>query len=351
MQPLSSLFAPADVLDLFDPQAQESNRLGKLTPQQAAWLKDAAQGSGTGRIFTLLFAAGFMLLIWLCILLPMLFAVLQNSILFFVILLFTGVAIAGFIIPTIQPIRAWQALRTDAASPTLRSEQGRLSYDKKGYRLNGLILTPNLSHPMDVSVPYQVYYLENSHIIVSAQPLGQPSTSGESAALTEILLSANGLSAEDLETCRQGELSLVMRLKVLPQVLIGLIFAGFPLVIVIPVMQGLLNHPPAYTDLPGSLLRAGVPLLLGVIFAGLGGTLFFQGLADLLSSAPEQLQGPGHKETRLSSGKNRRRQYFYVVEGISFQVAPQAYQALIDGKRYRVYYLQRTKKLLALEAV
>ena len=43
--------------------------------------------------------------------------------------------------------------------------------------------------------------------------------------------------------------------------------------------------------------------------------------------------------------------YYYQVAGQKFSVSLRAYQALVSGPNYRLYYTPRSKRLVALESV
>jgi len=348
MQNFSASLPP---LNLLDPQALETNRQGRLTPAQEDWLKSAVSGKGFAALLTLVFVGACVMLGISCVLIPMLIGASESPILLIVVALITLLTLVGLALPIAPQVLRWQALRADFSAPALCGEQGQLSYEKGAYHLAGLPLPEKLTAPLSPAVTYQVYYLEKSRLIVSAQAVGPEYAPAENRALTDILLAANGISPEALEACRQGELTPPLRLKALPSAIFGLIIAAAPLIVVLPIAFSLARQMQSGGQLTETLAGIAIPLLLGVVFAGLGGVLFFQGMSDLFTSAPAQVEGPGHKETRLSGGKNRTRRYFYVIEGMEFMVRQQAYQALIDGKRYRVYYLPRTKKLLAVEAL
>lgn len=86
---------------------------------------------------------------------------------------------------------------------------------------------------------------------------------------------------------------------------------------------------------------------MSIIFL-IGAFLFINAVIDISISTPQQVQSVGHKKKRVSRNTTN---YYYVVGGKSFEISYGAYMALIDGLEYRVYYLPRTKRLIAIEAL
>jgi hypothetical protein len=49
------------------------------------------------------------------------------------------------------------------------------------------------------------------------------------------------------------------------------------------------------------------------------------------------------------SGRRSRIYYYFALEGLRFSVSSAAYEALIEGLTYRVFYLPRTQMLVGIE--
>jgi hypothetical protein len=188
---------------------------------------------------------------------------------------------------------------------------------------------------------YRVYYLEESGFVLSAEELFPASPAQASSALLQILMEANQFSQEDLALNRNGELSPSQRAKAIPGLvgagLLGLVLLGFGLLL---WMTG--GGQQGWTSLI-------VPAIFLLIFALFAGYQFVNALLDLFAQSPLVVEGTGRKEKRTGGRKNRSTTYYYVVEGVSFKVTKAAYEALVDGERYRVYALRHTKKLLTIE--
>ncbi len=179
-------------------------------------------------------------------------------------------------------------------------------------------------------------------MVLSAEEISPPSPSQIRNSLLEILASANQFTLEDLDLNRNGELSTAQRMKALPNLILGFIFGGIPLVFGFFTLNGLLTQ-----GVSGTALL--MPMLILLIFALIGGFMAFNALSDLLAASPMVTEGVGHKEKRTSRGKNKSTRYYYVVEGVSFQVQKNAFAALVDGEKYRVYALPRTKRIVTIE--
>lgn len=241
----------------------------------------------------------------------------------------------------------WSALKRDRENRAIRMGQGQLAYEKGKYIAQAAgrdLLLPASANAggLKPGATYRFYYLEESGFVLSAEELYPASPAQARSSLLGILASANNFQLEDLELNRNGEMTSAQRMKALPSVLFGLLIGAFPVGI------GLVFFFVGREE-DGDLLALLIPALFLLIFAGIGGYMFFNGLLDLMSHAPLVTEGAGRKEKRTSGGKNRRTTYYYVVDGVFFQVGRGAYQALVDGENYRVYALPRTKGLLTIE--
>jgi len=240
-------------------------------------------------------------------------------------------------------------LRRDQANRVIRQAQGQLSYHKKGYIFQvderKLTLPPQGTGGLLPAVTYRVYYLEESGILLSAEEVFPAGLAQVRAALDEILAGANGFSLEDLAANRNGEATAAQRRKVLGRVIAGLVMIvmalGFSVIVIFGTLDGVQGEP-IFVLMFGAFL---------VIFLLAGIALLAKALLDLFISAPQQAQGVGRKEKRVSGGKHRTTRYYYLVGGESFEIGSRAYTALIDGLEYRVYYLPHTKSLIAIETL
>ncbi|MBL8057377.1 MAG: hypothetical protein JNK29_11790 [Anaerolineales bacterium] len=71
---------------------------------------------------------------------------------------------------------------------------------------------------------------------------------------------------------------------------------------------------------------------------------------DLLAGAVESVEGPvTERAITTGSGRSRRTRYYYEVNDQRFQVSAVALQALVRGRRYRLYFLPRSKRVIGVE--
>jgi hypothetical protein len=241
----------------------------------------------------------------------------------------------------------WNALKHDRENRAIRQGQGNLAFEKDNYIVQAsgrTLLLPASSNAcgLQPGATYHFYYLDESGFVLSAEELYPASPAQVRNSLMGILANANKFNQEDLELNRNAEVSPAQRMKALPNLFVGILFGA------VPLGMGLLFFT-GNRDAGGDFLSLLVPAIFLAVFGLIGGFMFFNALLDLLAQTPLVTEGVGHKEKRTSGGRNRRTVYYYVVDGVSFQVSRAAFQALLDGERYRVYALPRTKKLLTIE--
>src|SRR5262249_31577954 len=71
----------------------------------------------------------------------------------------------------------------------------------------------------------------------------------------------------------------------------------------------------------------------------------------LLGGQGGSTRGEGAQVTRVTHGRYTNTYYYYSIEGRNWLVSPEAYRALLEGRRYRLYYLPRSKKLVGIEPI
>ena len=241
----------------------------------------------------------------------------------------------------------WSALKRDRENRAIRQGQGQLAYERGKYVLqaSGRIFDlPNSRNACSLKpgVTYRFYFLEECGFVLSAEELFPASPSQARNSLLEILASANNFSVEELELNRNGEIGSAQRMKVLPNLIIGIVFGA------VPVVLGFLFFS-TFSSQRDDFMAVLIPGLFLAIFGLVGGFMFFNAVADLMAASPMVMEGVGHKEKRTSGGRNRSTRYYYVIEGVAFQVGRGAFSALVDGEKYRIYALPRTKRMLTIE--
>lgn len=247
----------------------------------------------------------------------------------------------------------------DLAGRRVEQADGRLTWRGRDYRgavegRGDLYLLPG-----DERQPgaYRFYFLPRSGYIASAERLFLGGT--ESDALAELhraLQDEFNFVEDDLIENRAGRLSPRQRLALLflqlrnallwaPFLLMGLAFASlFPFFLIVqPLLQGERVEVGAWV---GGALGLGLGSVLALIIVVSGLTA----LRDLLGGAVQSVEGQVDKQIITSgSGRNRSTRYYYTLDGQQFRVNRTAYNALVEGRPYRLHYLPRSKQVVSVE--
>jgi hypothetical protein len=245
--------------------------------------------------------------------------------------------------------------------------------------------------------PYHVYYLAGFDLLLSAQPMHDaarpPATpaplagrglSGDQQAqlaLQQALCSTLQFSQDDLACNRRGQLSPAQRAKerrhlwgdLVGNGVLALLFLvgglGMSTVLFWPVFwdlvvgqqTNLVQAVVATAQAQGSgksaalfwiLELLGLLMLVVAVWGGIELLGIPKKYAPIFAS-PTPVQTVAGSVQRRSVYVRRRRgwsyHYFYDVGPASFRVTEHAYQALIEGLSYRVFYLPATHELLSIE--
>jgi len=240
--------------------------------------------------------------------------------------------------------------KRDDAGCAIRQGQGQLAYSKKGYTFQAqdrsFAMPANGANGLLPGTVYRVYYLEESGFLLSAEEFYSATPAQVRTAINEILATANGFSFEDLAANQNGRVTPAQRRRPIYNVMLGAVIGLAAFVFLVPFLLPALSSN--FTNTPSFLIA----VILGGIFLLVGGFMFVNALIDVFISAPQQTQGMAHKKIRVSSsGRSQTTHYYYVIDDQSFEVSKSAYTALIDGLKYRIYYLPRTKRLISIEAL
>ncbi len=325
-----------------------ANERGVLSQEQRSWLKKMGNQSLLRAVFlTIAFGmTGCFLLV------PIFLSRPQGDVtifLLFIVIAISSLLTGGFVMSTVLqreiPLQAvWES-----RNPSLRQGQGSLVFDKNRYALQDSLRT----YPLPASATnsglkpggvYRFYSLEQSGLVLSAQEVFAPNPAQTRNAVQEALCRANRFSPEELESNKAEEISLSQRKKLLPQLLGGLAIGAFLLFILLALSPEL-----SAIDDQESLRDILIPIVLFGFFLLVGGIVFARALLDALEQSPHIAEGKCRREKRITGGKNRRVEYFYVLDTLKLRVNENGYNALIDDLSYRVYYLPRTKILLSIE--
>jgi hypothetical protein len=257
---------------------------------------------------------------------------------------------------------------------TIAQAEGSVIFSRGGYRADANGQRLRLPRAMTIPLPpgrYRFYYLPQPPILLSAEPLQSPSVAASRApavdpllglpgyvptpmpdgsypyatvdpafkGLLDALAEGNRFTMDELNLNRGGRMSRRQARRLasglLFRVIFSLCFMGFGLV---PFFLALTYH---------AKNRSGI--YIAALFA-LGGVVLLltslRRIADMFSRRAEPIEGLV-EPVRDSSGDSTT--FYYKVGGKKLQVSARAYQALVPGIAYRVYYAPRSRKLLSIE--
>lgn len=192
---------------------------------------------------------------------------------------------------------------------------------------------------------YRLYFLPKTRFLLSAEPLTEArsllpesTSNSEKQALIGVLAKAHNFTLEELEANRRGQLSIRQRGR---SFLSGSVYGGGGLLFLALCLNTFFM---ADENVIGGLIAGGVGLIL----------LFFGGriLLDALNRHPvRSVEGQLNISTRRAG---RSANVYYVVKGKELElptsmVMRQAANSVIEGQKYRVFYLARASRVISLE--
>jgi hypothetical protein len=191
---------------------------------------------------------------------------------------------------------------------------------------------------------YHFSYLPRSGRVVSARLAAADSPTQAHDELQHALAVANHFNVDDLPAYREGKQGpgRFRRLRRLWSTAGWLLLAAYGLALVFTIMVV------ADQNSPFAPMVILVAMLL--FFFGLGSVLGdLRPTLDIFGGRVLSSRGQVQKFTRVIRGRYTVTLYFYTLNGQDWRVSPEAWRALIEGRRYRVYYLPRSKALVGIE--
>jgi len=328
------------LFDIPTPQNFEANQRGRLTPGQQTALEQAAKKQRSQvAIWVLTFSILFVLfglLFW---------AIARDSgtsLLQYVILSGGAIAVglgifAFFLFPDISLLLAGEDLQNGGVEAAL----GKVAWTGRRYRLSSDSRElKTLRSGVTVPPPgeYRFYCLSHSGLVIMAEALGSDFARPSKDLLLDALVRANHFSMADLDVNRQGSLSGLQVLKLMA-------YAGWQAIMFLAsALAGYL----VLRDLPSGedQLWAGLSGALVVILALIAAWNILGAVWDILTGKATHTEGI---VTRHEHRTRNSRSYSYQINQHKFKVSHIAYNALIDGREYRVYFAPRSKRLLGIE--
>lgn len=188
---------------------------------------------------------------------------------------------------------------------------------------------------------YQFCYLRRSQWLLSAELLLPSDKVDAAVEMQRVLAVTNRFCMDDLQANRAGHMTTRQRFRL-----------WLPAPHSAPYNRRFADPERSPQVFYGTIISIGLLVLLGLrgiplIFLTLFLIFRLTVLIDNLTGHVEMVEGRGQREKPHS----RYDGYQYVLGGLRFRVSGQAYNALIVGQRYRIYYARYSKKLLSIEPV
>jgi len=321
-------------------QNLDTNKSGRLTPDQQAALKKGVRQQW-GRVVLWLFVlfvlcGAFGLFFYAMIggIGPSLLGpVLTSAFVISIALLVLG----AFLFPDLSLIMAG----SDIAAGQVDSVSGKIEWTGRKYKVvsdSHTLRTVRGNISMPPPGAYRFYCLPNSGLVIQAEALGEASARQSQDLLLEALSRAIGFSPDDLSVNRQQGLSGGQTLR-----LIGFaILQGVVFLLCVGFGTWLGFNLPTGEDLIWALVFV---VLMVILALSAVWNILKVGL-DLISRGVTNVDGfVVRHEHRTRNG----RYYTYQIKNLKFRVSRNAFNALVSGWEYRVYYSTRSKRLLAIE--
>ncbi|HET7842113.1 MAG TPA: hypothetical protein VFM21_10930 [Terriglobia bacterium] len=243
----------------------------------------------------------------------------------------------------------------------VQPREGKVEFRNGHYHptANGKILRSVFNDETSLSPGHYVFYCPHrSSWILSAESTanaaaiaeGKPAAGSAGVDLAEVQRALSltlGFGAEDLELNRRGRTSRRQRRmlyrEIRSEIYGATLGAGFAAALII---YGPVLHPEK-PMLPFFVAAGFGALAVAMSLKGLSA-----GLADVFARSVKSAEGQVGRYTRSSgSGRSSHTVHYYSLGDLNFSVGSAAYEALIEGLTYRVFYLPRTKMLIGIEPI
>ena len=229
----------------------------------------------------------------------------------------------------------------DLANGAVESDVGRIEWSGKRYQMRtDHRLLRSLRSRVNLPPPgqYRFYYLPHTGLVVMAEETGIGNTDAPMPPLLQALASANGFSHGDLIQNQNGTLTVHQENRLLLWVLFfGLVFLACTL-LVVSIGSKIISETPTVTYV--LILVIAVVLMLKI------GWSIGQAIVDIWRGKVVSIEGRVMREIRHA---RYSRSYYYLTHSHRFKVSKAAYDALIEGNSYRIYYVPRSRRLVSIE--
>ncbi len=231
-----------------------------------------------------------------------------------------------------------------SGEPKVQFADGDLTWRGRGYAARGegfpLALPPQADW---LPGNYRFYLLPRSRLIINAERV--PGEVDTIAEVNRALQGTLGFTAEDVQANHHQRLGVRQRLTLLGHAApIGLVMVFFLAV------NGFVFQSFAQEFAGEDIFVVFIVLTFAGIFGVVLLLTLLPLLRDVLSGQVVVWEGPTVKRAiTTGSGRNRRTNYYYEVNGQRARVTHAAYEALISGQRYRVFVAPISQRVVAAE--
>jgi hypothetical protein len=187
---------------------------------------------------------------------------------------------------------------------------------------------------------YRFYYLPRTGLVVMAEKISDMSVEVAVPSLLQVLASTNNFSLVDLAQNHKGELSLRQENHLFGEAAFSGLVLLIGVALFVSMISRILRGTPSATYLLLLIIGAIVMLRFGWSTANL--------IADIWSGKVISVEGSVGREIHRARFSES---YYYVLGMDQFQVSYAAYNALFEGKPYRIFYVPHSKRLVSIEPV
>lgn len=257
-----------------------------------------------------------------------------------------------------------EALQRDLSNNEIRSDTGVLIFQGSAFRISvqgkSLKLPFDSKAGLEPGVTYRFYYLQESGFVLSAEALSIDPEREAVTGLNDVLTEANAFNKEALLENRRGVLSKGQARKLLEPMLLGVFLIIFMIGVIYfaltrdnEVSRAIANSQQVMEFI--KQVNTGTLIILAAVLGagGAGLYLLLTSLQDVFSRRVDSWEGIGLRTYRQDTDTDgsTRTNYYYVIGGKEFKVSKKAYEAFENGRRYRVYFTPRRKRMVNLEVL
>ncbi len=249
--------------------------------------------------------------------------------------------ILGAIWPGVKAVR----LAADLRSSRVEQASGEITWRRGRYRAVTAGRSLDLAGVELEAGEQMFFFLPRSGRVVSAETLMPDTPEHIRQLLLRALAESNHFKIGFLDDFRQGKLGRG-RLHQLERIWTApawiLLFA-LAIFFAFAILAS--QNPENPIEVPLFLVLAVSSLVLvGYLAAGIVPTI------DVLNERLVLQEGTFRKERVVTgSGRSQSVRYYYLLDSQRWKISEAAYNALIEGKRYRIFSLPRSKRLVAIE--